>query len=114
MATPAPSGIQVHDWAELLSAQSAAYDFPVIDERSAAAMCYTSGTTGDPKGVVYSHRSNWLHSMQVLTGLGMGINGSSPCGYSAVIQPASSRVQQQNKPSHASRRSSPFARTAVG
>jgi fatty-acyl-CoA synthase len=35
------------------------------DERSAAAMCYTSGTTGDPKRVVYSHRSIWLHSMQM-------------------------------------------------
>jgi fatty-acyl-CoA synthase len=75
-AVGVPGGIQVHDWAELLSAQPAAYDFPVIDERSAAAMCYTSGTAGDPKGVAYSHRSNWLHSMQVLTALGMGINGS--------------------------------------
>ena len=75
-AVGAPGGVQVHDWTELLSAQSAVYDFPVIDERSAAAMCYTSGTSGDPKGVVYSHRSNWLHSVQVLTAAGMGIDGS--------------------------------------
>jgi fatty-acyl-CoA synthase len=44
-----------------------------VDERSAAAMCYTSGTTGDPKGVAYSHRSIWLHSMQVCMSDGMAL-----------------------------------------
>jgi fatty-acyl-CoA synthase len=48
---------------ELLSAEEPGFEWPVLDERSAAAMCYTSGTTGDPKGVVYSHRSTWLHTM---------------------------------------------------
>ncbi|GAA1198822.1 long-chain fatty acid--CoA ligase [Prauserella alba] len=61
----APEGVQVHDYEQLLAAQPAQFDWPEIDERSAAAMCYTSGTTGEPKGVVYSHRSIWLHSMQV-------------------------------------------------
>ncbi|WP_280512357.1 long-chain fatty acid--CoA ligase [Nocardia farcinica] len=72
----APEGVQVHSYSELLAGQSDSYDFPVIDERSAAAMCYTSGTTGDPKGVVYSHRSNWLHAMQVVSPSGMGFSGA--------------------------------------
>ncbi|WP_216912079.1 long-chain fatty acid--CoA ligase [Nocardia noduli] len=71
-ALEAPEGVQVHSYTELLAAQSDTYDYPVIDERSAAAMCYTSGTTGDPKGVVYSHRSNWLHAMQVISPNSMG------------------------------------------
>lgn len=68
----APDGVQVHSYTELLAGQPDTFDFPVIDERSAAGMCYTSGTTGDPKGVVYSHRSNWLHAMQVISPNGMG------------------------------------------
>jgi fatty-acyl-CoA synthase len=70
-ALDAPAGVQVHSYDELLAAQSPEFDWPVIDERSAAAMCYTSGTTGDPKGVAYSHRSIWLHSMQVCMSDGM-------------------------------------------
>jgi fatty-acyl-CoA synthase len=49
------------DYDDAIGAASAVYDWPQIDEWSAAAMCYTTGTTGDPKGVVYSHRSIWLH-----------------------------------------------------
>ncbi len=72
-ALPAPEGVAVHELDTLLAAYPATFDFPVLDERSAAAMCYTSGTTGDPKGVVYSHRSNFLHSMHACTADGMGI-----------------------------------------
>ena len=52
----------MHDYGTLLAAEAPGFDWPEIDETSAAAMCYTCGTTGNPKGVVYSHRSTFLHS----------------------------------------------------
>ncbi|HMH93079.1 MAG TPA: long-chain fatty acid--CoA ligase [Streptosporangiaceae bacterium] len=67
-------GRQVHDYAELLAAQTDGFEWPELDERSAAAMCYTSGTTGRPKGVVYSHRSMHLHSMAVAMGNVFGMS----------------------------------------
>jgi len=52
---------------ELLAGKPARYDWPDVDERQAAALCYTSGTTGNPKGVAYSHRSSYVHSLAVCT-----------------------------------------------
>ncbi|MEV1287800.1 long-chain fatty acid--CoA ligase [Micromonospora sp. NPDC049679] len=65
--------IAVHSWAELLSDKPERFDWPEVDERDAAALCYTSGTTGNPKGVAYSHRSIWLHSLQVCMPEGFGL-----------------------------------------
>jgi fatty-acyl-CoA synthase len=66
-----PPGKQVHDY-EALLAEAEPVAFDVRDENQAASMCYTSGTTGNPKGVVYSHRSSFLHTYGVLTSGGLG------------------------------------------
>jgi fatty-acyl-CoA synthase len=67
-------GREVHSYEDLLGAMSQSFAWAEPDERSAAAMCYTSGTTGLPKGVVYSHRSAYLHSMGVCLGNTLGVS----------------------------------------
>jgi acyl-CoA synthetase (AMP-forming)/AMP-acid ligase II len=51
------------DYEELLAAEDDVYDWPEVDERAGAILCYTSATTGDPKGVLFSHRSTYLHAL---------------------------------------------------
>ncbi|MFE1954654.1 long-chain fatty acid--CoA ligase [Streptomyces sp. NPDC059524] len=75
----APRGVEVHRYEPLVEAHPDVYDFPVLDEHSAAAMCHTSGTTGDPKGVVYSHRSLFLHAMHMTTPAAMGLSAKDRC-----------------------------------
>jgi fatty-acyl-CoA synthase len=51
------------DYEDLIAVESTSYDWPVIDENAPMGLCYTSGTTGKPKGVMYTHRSTYLHTM---------------------------------------------------
>jgi len=62
---------------ELIADESNEYDWPVFDENTASSLCYTSGTTGNPKGVLYSHRSTLLHTWIVSSGNVGKISSSS-------------------------------------
>jgi fatty-acyl-CoA synthase len=60
----------------LLDAHSDGFDYPEVDERQAAGLCYTSGTTGNPKGVLYSHRSNVLHTLGMCLADSIGVTAA--------------------------------------
>jgi fatty-acyl-CoA synthase len=78
LAALGESGKTVLRYGDVIADESTEFDWPDIDENCAAAMCYTSGTTGNPKGVVYSHRSSYLHTMATCSSNGIGV-GSSDC-----------------------------------
>jgi acyl-CoA synthetase (AMP-forming)/AMP-acid ligase II len=56
---------QAEPYEDLIAQQDGNYQWPLFDENAASSLCYTSGTTGNPKGVLYSHRSTYLHSLLV-------------------------------------------------
>jgi fatty-acyl-CoA synthase len=64
----------LYHYEDLLTAADASIDWPEIDERSAYSACYTTGTTGRPKGIYYSHRAIYLHSMAIALAVGMTLN----------------------------------------
>ena len=66
----------VHCYETFISEHSEEFDWPSLDENTASSMCYTSGTTGSPKGVVYSHRSTVLHSLVGSLPDAMNLSGS--------------------------------------
>src|SRR6201996_3784025 len=76
LAALGESGKTVLRYGDVIADESTEFDWPDIDENCAAAMCYTSGTTGNPKGVVYSHRSTYLHTMATCSGNGLGVSSS--------------------------------------
>ncbi|HEX2887345.1 3-(methylthio)propionyl-CoA ligase [Vineibacter terrae] len=59
---------------ELIADKPGTLEWPLFDERTASSLCYTSGTTGNPKGVLYSHRSTLLHSIMMTSGAVLGLN----------------------------------------
>lgn len=67
-------GITFHAYEQLLDGMPARRDWPELDERSPAVVCHTSGTTGVPKAVVYSHRAIWLHATQFASADGMALS----------------------------------------
>jgi acyl-CoA synthetase (AMP-forming)/AMP-acid ligase II len=71
-----PSGAipNLQCYEELLGRHDPGYRWPEFDENSASSLCYTSGTTGNPKGVLYTHRSTLLHSMMTCTSDGFGLS----------------------------------------
>ncbi len=78
---PEPTAVlgETLDYEALLTAEQPGFAWPELDERDAAIMCYTSGTTGNPKGVVYSHRSIWLHSLASMTANSIGLCERDRC-----------------------------------
>ena len=72
--TEAFPGTTTSDYHQAIGAEEPSFDWVEPDERSAAAMCYTSGTTGNPKGVAYSHRSTYLHSLASLAAPMLGLD----------------------------------------
>lgn len=73
---PETSLSNVHCYEELIANGTDSYQWPEFDENAASSMCYTSGTTGNPKGVVYSHRSTLIHALASSAPNGLSLSGS--------------------------------------
>jgi len=64
------------DYEEFIKGKATKYQWPEIDENSAMGLCYTSGTTGKPKGVMYTHRANYLHTVAIAMTDVMGLSAT--------------------------------------
>jgi acyl-CoA synthetase (AMP-forming)/AMP-acid ligase II len=74
---PRIDGLTVLEYEALLAAETGTFDWPKLDENTPCGLCYTSGTTGNPKGVLYSHRSNVLHTLAACAVDTLGIASAS-------------------------------------
>ena len=73
---PETSVASVHCYEDVVTGQPDSFEWPAIDENEACALCYTSGTTGNPKGVLYSHRSTVLHTYATMMPDSMNISSA--------------------------------------
>ena len=73
---PATSLPRARSYESLIASESDQFEWPEFDERTASSLCYTSGTTGDPKGVLYSHRSTVIHTYAAALPDAMGLAGA--------------------------------------
>jgi acyl-CoA synthetase (AMP-forming)/AMP-acid ligase II len=64
-----------HDYEKLIAAESPEFAWPALDENEPMGLCYTSGTTGHPKGVMYTHRSNYIHTISQVMADSLGVTG---------------------------------------
>ncbi len=71
-----PAGMALLNHEDLIAGADDRYAWPIFDENTASSLCYTSGTTGRPKGVLYSHRSTLLHSMAGNAGDSLGVRAA--------------------------------------
>ncbi len=65
-----------HNYEDLIGGESTEFAWPELDENAPMGLCYTSGTTGNPKGAMYTHRSNYLHTVTQCMADGMGVKGA--------------------------------------
>ncbi|MGE0736920.1 MAG: long-chain-fatty-acid--CoA ligase [Alphaproteobacteria bacterium] len=74
LASPAPKLTNAAGYEDLLAGEQSGVEWPSFDERTASSLCYSSGTTGDPKGVLYSHRATVLHTLNCISGDLLGLS----------------------------------------
>ena len=70
-----PTSLPVVSYEEFIAGEDSDFDWPTFDERTASSLCYTSGTTGNPRGALYSHRSTILHAITACAVDGHGVSG---------------------------------------
>ncbi|MDU0478415.1 long-chain fatty-acid--CoA ligase [Staphylococcus chromogenes] len=78
VAKQVPGNLDIYSYEALLDGRPSAYAWPDLDEHTAAAICYSTGTTGAPKGVAFSHRSIYMQSMSLRTSDSMGVHNGDP------------------------------------